>query len=53
MTDPETEFQALLKDLGEDAERMPKNLSRLVYTHEVLIGIQIGTELHNIAIQLH
>ena len=45
MTDVEKEFQALLKELGEDADRMPKNLSRLVYTHGVLIGIRIGTEL--------
>ena len=52
MTDFEKEFQALLKELGDDAERMPKNLSRLVYTHGVLIGIKIGTELLDIAKQI-
>ena len=40
MTDVEKEFQALLKELGDDAGRMPKNLARLVYTHGVLIGIK-------------
>ena len=48
MTDAEKEFQALLKQIGEDAERMPKNLSRLIYTHGVLIGVKIGTELLDI-----
>ena len=52
MTDVEKEFQALLKELGEDAERMPKNLSRLIYTHGVLIGIKIGAELLDIAKQI-
>ena len=52
MIDPEKEFQKLLKELGEDAERMPKNLSRLVYTHGVLIGIRIGTELLDMAKQI-
>ena len=52
MTDVEKEFQALLKELGEDAERMPKNLSRLIYTHGVLIGVKIGTELLDIAKQI-
>jgi len=44
MIDVEEQFHALLKELGDDAERMPKNLSRLVYTHGVIIGIKIGTE---------
>ena len=52
MTDVEKEFQTLLKELGEDAERMPKNLRRLVYTHGVLIGIKIGTELLDVAKQI-
>ena len=52
MTDAEEEFQALLKELGEDADRMPKNLRRLVYTHGVLIGIRIGIELLDTAKQI-
>ena len=52
MTDVEEEFQALLKELGADADRMPKNLTRLVYTHAVLIGIKIGIELLDTAKQI-
>ena len=52
MTDPEKEFQKFLKELGEDADRIPKNLRRLVYTHGVLIGVKIGTELLDIAKQI-
>ena len=52
MIDVEEEFQALLKELGDDAERMPKNLTRLVYTHAVLIGIKIGIELLDTAKQI-
>ena len=52
MIDAEKEFKALLKELGDDAERMPKNLSRLVYTHGVLIGIKIGTELLDVVKQI-
>ena len=52
MIDVEKEFQALLKELGADADRMPKNLTRLVYTHAVLIGIKIGIELLDTAKQI-
>ena len=52
MIDVEKEFQALLKELGDDADRMPKNLTRLVYTHAVLIGIKIGIELLDTAKQI-
>ena len=52
MIDVEKEFQALLKELGTDAERMPKNLTRLVYTHAVLIGIKIGIKLLDIVKQI-
>lgn len=44
MTEFEKEYQALLEELGDDAERMPKNLGRLIYTHGVIIGIKIGTD---------
>ena len=52
MIDAEKEFQVLLKELGDDADRMPKNLTRLVYTHAVLIGIKIGIELLDTANQI-
>ena len=52
MIDAEKEFQALLKELGDDADRMPKNLARLIYTHAVLIGIKIGIELLDIVKQI-
>ncbi|HEC61518.1 MAG TPA: hypothetical protein ENI27_04620 [bacterium] len=44
MTDVEEQFQALLKELGADAERVPKNLGRLIHLQGVIIGIKIGTE---------
>ena len=44
MIDVEGQFQALLRELGPDGKIVPKNLSRLIYTHGVIIGIKIGTE---------
>ena len=41
MIDVEEEYQKLLKELGEDANRMPKNLRRLFYMQGVLTGIQL------------
>ena len=44
MIDIDQEFHQLLKELEADADRIPKNLARLIHTHGVIVGIKFGTE---------